>query len=50
MGDDEGELVHTDFTLPQPAFTGAFPQTTNGLGAGASRMRALRLSALMPTP
>ena len=40
------ELVHADFTLPQPAFTGTFPQTTNGLGAGASRMRALRHALL----
>ena len=31
------ELVHADYSLPQPAASGLFAQSTSGLGAGATR-------------
>lgn len=35
------ELVHSDFTFPQPAGSGCFTLSTSGLGAGFSRERAV---------
>ena len=35
------ELVHADFTLPQPAGSGCFPATTNGLASGNVPLEAL---------
>ena len=40
------ELVHADYTLPQPAASGAFAQSTSGLGAGATTAGAVRHALL----
>jgi ribosomal protein S12 methylthiotransferase accessory factor len=35
------ELVHTDYSLPQPAGSGCFPATTNGLASGNHILEAI---------
>ena len=40
------ELVHCDFSFPQPAGSGCFPLTTSGLGAGLTRRQALEHALL----
>jgi YcaO-like protein with predicted kinase domain len=51
LGDGGGrwlpyELVHADYSLPQPAASGLFAQSTSGLGAGATRPGAIRHALL----
>jgi YcaO-like protein with predicted kinase domain len=40
------ELVHADYSLPQPAASGLFAQSTSGLAAGATRSGAIRHALL----
>jgi YcaO-like protein with predicted kinase domain len=40
------ELVHADYSLPQPAASGLFAQSTSGLGAGGTRSGAIRHALL----
>ena len=40
------ELVHADYSLPQPAASGLFAQSTTGLAAGATRSGAIRHALL----
>ena len=40
------ELVHADYSLPQPAASGLFAQSTSGLGAGKTPSGAIRHALL----
>jgi ribosomal protein S12 methylthiotransferase accessory factor len=35
------EIVHTDYTLPEPTGSGCFPANTNGLASGNHRLEAI---------